>query len=297
MSEVKWIKIYLDLFDDEKIKLIDAMPEKDTVFVIWIRLLLLAGKINDGGLIYLADAIPYTDEMLSTIFNRPLNVVRLALKVLQDFKMIEIDQDMKIKIVNWDKRQNVDGLQKIRDDNKRRVAAYRDRKRLAQLADQPPDGCNVTVTLRHAVEEKKNKKKKKNISKSAASNVTDVVVVDEKTERINKLFGAMKASFEAMDPDGVKAWNWNIQGPSLKRLAERFLTQPEPDVAAHGILKTYYRAIKVGRDAFWKNRPFTPADLNTESIFTQVWAMARKAAESRAVNEEVDLWQDRQPKV
>ncbi|MBN3374799.1 hypothetical protein CF087_22550, partial [Clostridium botulinum] len=31
MAEVKWIKITTNMFDDEKIKLIDAMPERDTV--------------------------------------------------------------------------------------------------------------------------------------------------------------------------------------------------------------------------------------------------------------------------
>lgn len=32
MSEIKWIKITTNMFEDEKIKLIDAMPERDTIY-------------------------------------------------------------------------------------------------------------------------------------------------------------------------------------------------------------------------------------------------------------------------
>jgi phage replisome organizer, putative, N-terminal region len=83
MAEVKWIKITTNMFDDEKIKLIDAMPERDTIHYIWIRLLVQAGKTNANGYIFLNENVPYTEEMLSTIFNRPLNSVRLALKNIE----------------------------------------------------------------------------------------------------------------------------------------------------------------------------------------------------------------------
>ena len=35
MSGVKWIKICTDIFDDEKIVLIESMPEADGIIVIW----------------------------------------------------------------------------------------------------------------------------------------------------------------------------------------------------------------------------------------------------------------------
>jgi predicted phage replisome organizer len=70
VAEVKWIKITTSMFDDEKISLIQSIPEGDAVLVIWIRLLLLAGKVNDNGFIYLGDNLPYTEEMLATIFKK-----------------------------------------------------------------------------------------------------------------------------------------------------------------------------------------------------------------------------------
>lgn len=46
MSEIKWIKITTDVFDDEKICLIDALPDHDAILVIWFKILVLAGKLN-----------------------------------------------------------------------------------------------------------------------------------------------------------------------------------------------------------------------------------------------------------
>ena len=72
MATVKWIKLNVDMFDDEKIKIIQAMPDGDAILVIWIKLIALAGKTNDGGYIYISENIPYTDEMLSVIMNKPI---------------------------------------------------------------------------------------------------------------------------------------------------------------------------------------------------------------------------------
>ena len=85
MAEVKWIKIVTDIFDDEKILLIESMPDADSIIVIWFKLLCLAGKNNNSGVFTLNDKIPYTDEMFATIFRRPLNTVRMALKVFEQY--------------------------------------------------------------------------------------------------------------------------------------------------------------------------------------------------------------------
>src|SRR5699024_10425595 len=100
MKELKWIKLDISMFEDEKIKLIEQMPEADTILVIWVKLLAQAGKTNANGYIYLNENIPYTDEMLATIFGRPVNTVRLALKTLREFGMIHIDENSFIHIAN-----------------------------------------------------------------------------------------------------------------------------------------------------------------------------------------------------
>jgi len=104
LVEVKWIKIVTGIFDDEKIQLIEQMPDGDTILVIWFKLLCLAGKTNNHGIIMLSDKIPYTEEMLSTVFRRPINTVRLALKAFEAYGMVEI-VDGTVTIANWEKHQ------------------------------------------------------------------------------------------------------------------------------------------------------------------------------------------------
>ena len=129
MAEVKWIKIVTDVFDDEKLILIESMPEADSIIVIWFKLLCLAGKQNRDGLLMLNDKIAYTDEMLATVFRRPVNTVRLALNTFEQFGMIEI-VDGTICIANWEKHQNLDKLAQMREYNRLAQQKSRARRRL-----------------------------------------------------------------------------------------------------------------------------------------------------------------------
>lgn len=124
MTEVKWIKIVTDIFDDEKILLIESMPDSDSIIVIWFKLLCLAGKTNNVGVLLMNDRIPYTDEMLAHIFRRPLNTVRLALRTFEQYGMIEIINDT-ITIPNWSKHQQLDALEKRREYQRNLMAKRR----------------------------------------------------------------------------------------------------------------------------------------------------------------------------
>ena len=123
MAGVKWIKIVTDIFDDEKMLLIESLPGADSIIVVWFKLLCLAGKTNNSGVFIFNDRIPYTDEMLASIFRRDINVVRLALKTFSNFGMIELIDDV-ITIPNWSKHQTLDAYerQKERDRLKKQRA-------------------------------------------------------------------------------------------------------------------------------------------------------------------------------
>ncbi len=169
MSEIKWIKITTDIFDDEKICLIDALPDPDAILVIWFKILTLAGKHNSSGLLMMTDKVHYTDEMLATIFRRPLNTVRMALGVFEQFGMIEIIDGV-ITLPNWEKHQNIDGMEKIKEQTRNRVAKYRKKQKNLALGNVTG---NVTVTDGNVLEEDKNKnrldKDKKRITTTNSS--------------------------------------------------------------------------------------------------------------------------------
>ena len=114
MATVKWIKIVTDIFDDEKMLLIESLPSADSIIVVWFKLLCLAGKNNNSGVFMLNERIAYTDEMLATIFRKDVNTVRFALKTFADFGMIEIIDNV-ITIPNWGKHQTLDAYEKRKE--------------------------------------------------------------------------------------------------------------------------------------------------------------------------------------
>lgn len=180
MATVKWIKICTDIFDDEKILLIESMPESDSIIVIWFKLLCLAGKQNNSGVFMLNDKIAYTDEMLSTIFRRPLNTVRLALKTFEAYGMIELVENV-ITIPNWEKHQSLEKMELEKEQNRKRVAAYRERqKQLTSSESNCNDYSNVTVTESNADRIDKDKDIdidiKKERKKAAAGSSYDKIV-------------------------------------------------------------------------------------------------------------------------
>ena len=144
MSEIKWIKITTDIFDDEKIRLIDALPEHDAILVIWFKILTLAGRQGGNGLLMMNNKVHYTDEMLAAIFNRPITTIRLALQTFEQFGMIEIINGI-ISLPNWEKHQNVDGMEKAKEQTRKRVARYREKqKQLLENGNVTVTPCNAT---------------------------------------------------------------------------------------------------------------------------------------------------------
>lgn len=129
MAEVKWIKIVTDIFDDEKILLIESLPDADSIIVIWFKLLCLAGKQNNSGVFLMNGRIPYTDKMLATIFRRNEATVKLALNTFEQFGMIEIIDNV-ITIPNWEKHQNIEGMERIKEQNRVRKQRQRDREKM-----------------------------------------------------------------------------------------------------------------------------------------------------------------------
>ena len=128
MADVKWIKLAVDMFDNRKIRQIETLPDGDGIIVIWVKLLCLAGITNDGGLVYFTRDIPYTEQMLANYFQRPIALVQMALRVFQQFGMIDLVDDI-IMVSGWEKYQSLDRLERIQAQNRERQRRFKEQKR------------------------------------------------------------------------------------------------------------------------------------------------------------------------
>lgn len=150
MAEVKWIKLSVDMFDDEKIKIIQAMPDGDALLVVWIKLIALAGKTNDGGYIYISESMPYTEEMLAVIMNKPISTIRLAMQTFKGLGMV--DDDIKgIYLLNFEKHQSLDKMEKIKEQNRERKRLQRAKRKELMSRDNTVTG-HADVTQGHATD-------------------------------------------------------------------------------------------------------------------------------------------------
>lgn len=134
MNEVKWIKLATDIFNDEKMLVIESLPDADAIIVIWFKLLTLCGRVNTQGVLMINDKIPYTEEMLSAVFRRKLSQVKLALETFEALEMIEIINNV-ITISNWNKHQDLEKIASRREYMREYMMEYREKQKQLALSD------------------------------------------------------------------------------------------------------------------------------------------------------------------
>lgn len=155
MGDLQWIKLNLAMFSNRKIRYIRHLPEGNNIVLIWIMLLVLAGKCNTGGMIFLTENVPYTTETLSDELGFETATVTLALQVLEKLGMIQ--GGGALCIANWEEYQNIEKMDRIREQNR-----LRKQKQRALQGGSRKCHANVTldVTQCHATEEEKEKEER-----------------------------------------------------------------------------------------------------------------------------------------
>ena len=202
-SDVKWIKITTDIFDDEKILMIESMPSADSIIVIWLKLLTFAGKQNNDGVFLMSNRIAYTDEMLACIFRRDVNLVRLALKTFEQFGMIEIIEKV-ITIPNWNKHQTLDAYEKKKERDRLYQSERRAKQRLLAAGSseessdsKPTQSSDIVISEEDKEKEKEKEKDRNNISADLQSVVDLYHSICVSYPRIRSLSDARKKAIKA----------------------------------------------------------------------------------------------------
>lgn len=162
MADVKWIKITTDMFSNRKIKHLRKLPEGNSIVLIWVMLLTMAGRCNSGGMVFLTENIPYTPKMLADELDFEESTVKLALQALEQLGMIVTEEGF-FAIPGWEEYQNADGLEKIREQNRNRKRMQRERQKLLTTVDTEKSNVSrcshVTVRDCHATEEDKERER------------------------------------------------------------------------------------------------------------------------------------------
>lgn len=233
MADIAWIKLKTDMFDHEKVKVIESMPEADTILIVWVKILVLAAKANASGFLMIAENVPYTEDMLAAVVGRPLNVVRMALHTFRSLAMIDPETDV-IRIKNWDVHQNVDGMDRIREQNRLRVEKYREKQRLI--------GCNVTGNVT-----------------DTESNALDIEEDKEKELKTKQKATSQDADLASHIFALILRLNPNHKRPDLLKWADTVRLMRERDGRTHAEIRDLFEWANA--DNFWKTNILSPTTL------------------------------------
>ena len=122
-----WLKLKRDFFKRHDIQIIEAMPNGKDYILFYLKL--LCESVDHEGNLRFSDQIPYNEDMLSTITNTNVDIVRSAIKIFTELKMMEVLDDGTYFMNEVQKMIGceTEWAQKKRD--------WRERKRLELLED------------------------------------------------------------------------------------------------------------------------------------------------------------------
>ncbi|EKQ56208.1 MULTISPECIES: phage replisome organizer N-terminal domain-containing protein [unclassified Clostridium] len=185
MGDVKWVKFEVGMYDDTKLKILDDMENRDLYHYVWTRSLVLAGKINRGGYLYITDNMPYTIKTLAIEFNRSVDEIKAAYKMLRKLEMIELTEDKAFRIKNWEKHQNVEGMERARQLSNNRVAKCRAKKKeLNEKNKENEINNDVSVIIEENTENSSEKINNADIQEdSNTSNVTENITCNKTNDK------------------------------------------------------------------------------------------------------------------
>lgn len=124
-----WLKLKRDFFKRHDIQIIENMPNGKDYVLFYLKL--MCESIDHDGNLRFSDTIPYNEQMLSTITNTNVDIVRAALSLLRDLNMVDIldDQTIYMREVNKMIGSAVD------NDNANRQRRFRERQKELQLCE------------------------------------------------------------------------------------------------------------------------------------------------------------------
>ena len=147
MSDGKyyWLKLKRDFFKRHDIHILNGMEYGREVVLFYIKLML--ESIDHEGELRFSERLPYSNSMLANLTDTPESIVDTSMEVLQDFKLIEIDENGTIIIPKV--MEMIDSASDT--DEARRSRRYRERKKAERDGTSHENVTSVTenVTEQH----------------------------------------------------------------------------------------------------------------------------------------------------
>ena len=174
-----WLKLKRDFFKRHDIQIIEAMPNGKDYILFYLKL--LCESVDHEGKLRFSEQIPYNEQMLATITNTNVDVVRSAIEAFTQLHMMEMLDDGTYFMNEVDKMIGSTSQDEYtRESTRLRVQRYRERQKT--LPDKEKRYSNVTCN--GEIEKEIDIELEKDIDKDIYGEAQNVLLTKEEYQKI-----------------------------------------------------------------------------------------------------------------
>lgn len=195
-----WLKLKKDFFQRHDIRIIESLPNGKDYLLFYLKL--MCESTSHEGELRFSKYIPYSEEMLSTITNTNIDIVRQAIKYLTELKLVEILDDGTIYLQEVEKMV---GCETGNAEKMRRLRASRKKEQSVTLL-QNVTKCHQDIDIDKELDKEIDINKK---TKHKYGEFNHVLLTDDELEKLKKEYpndfdGIIKYLDEAIEMKGYK---------------------------------------------------------------------------------------------
>ena len=125
-----WLKLKRDFFKRHDIRIIESMPNGKDYLLFYLKL--LCESVDHEGNLRFSESIPYNENMLATITDTNVDIVRSAVKVFTELGMMEVMDDGTYYMTEVNKMIG----SAVNNDNANRQRRFREKKKALALQER-----------------------------------------------------------------------------------------------------------------------------------------------------------------
>jgi predicted phage replisome organizer len=201
-----WLKLKRDFFKRHDIKVVESMDNGKEYILFYMKLLL--ESVDHNGNLRFNETIPYNEKMLATITDTNIDIVRNAMKIFTELKLIDIMDDSTIYM---NEVNNMIGIQTYGAERKQ---LQRQNNNVNLLSGHKGDICPPDIDKEIELELEKDKEKDITTTNNELFNSSN----SQDNDFINRINNDTKVS--GVFSDLERKLKWNFLQPKGRELTE-----------------------------------------------------------------------------
>ena len=211
-----WLKLQKDFFKRHDIRIIESMQNGKDYILFYLKL--LVESVGHEGELRFSDTIPYSNEMLATITDTNIDIVRSALDIFKELKMIEVLDDATIYMAEIEK---MIGSETEWAEKKRKFRKSNQLLTERTMSTQCPLNVRQEIEIDIEKDIEIDKKKKGCMKHPSVSDIEDYIKEKSYNVDAQQFYDYYESNGWKVGKNPMKDWKatvrgWNTRNASIK---------------------------------------------------------------------------------